>query len=129
MGVVTERYSPADLDRMATALLEDDMRAELCRECDHRGVEFGDPIPLVIYRDGVDTGLRALAVCYICENGHTWHSGEGKARGRGGENAILLADHMEHRRSHELAFVDDIDTVTPGMFHRPHVPKSRPHVG
>jgi hypothetical protein len=100
------------------------MRSELCRECKQRGVELGEPVPLVVEKDGADTGLRALVARYVCENGHTWYAGEGKARGRDGENPILLADHLEHRRSHELAFDGDIDTVTPGLFHRPHVPKS-----
>lgn len=113
-----------DLDRIATELLEADMRSELCRECDRRGVVLGEPVPLVVMLADKDTGMRALTVEYVCENGHTWYAGEGKARGRGGENPILLADHLEHRRSHELAFEGDIDTVTPGLFHRPHVPKS-----
>jgi hypothetical protein len=118
-------YSPSDLDRIATELLENDMRAELCRECDRRGVEFGDPAMLIVSdRDGRDTGMRAIASGYVCENGHTWYAGEGKARGRGGDNPILLADHLEHRKSHELAYEGDIDTVSPGMFHRPHVAKS-----
>lgn len=122
-------YTPGDLDRIATEMLEADMRAELCRECEKRGVEFGDPAVLVVYKDGKDTGLRALAARYVCEAGHVWHAGEGKARGRGGDNPILLADHLEHRKSHELAFDGDIDSVAPGMFHRPHVAKSRPPVG
>jgi hypothetical protein len=109
---------------MATEILAEDLRSELCRECDKRGVKLGDPVRLVILdKQEADTGVRAVASRYVCEDGHVWHSGEGKARGRGGEAPILLEEHYAHRRSKETYMENGVidGYVQPGFFHRDHV--------
>lgn len=109
---------------MADEMLEADLRSELCRACDRRGVALGEPEMLTILdRDDEDTGVRAVAARYVCEEGHVWYAGEGKARGRGGEAPILLEDHMAHRRSKEAYMADGVvnEWIEPGMFHRDHV--------
>lgn len=112
---------------MATELLAEDLRSELCRECGKRGVKLGDAAKLVILdRESSDTGIRAVAARYVCEEGHVWHAGEGKPRGRGGEAPILLDEHYAHRRSKETYMEEGtIDGfVQPGIFHRDHVEKN-----
>lgn len=118
--------SPSELDRMADEILAADLRSELCRECDRRGVVLGEPEMLTILdRDEQDTGVRAVAERYVCEQGHVWHAGEGKARGRGGDSPILLDEHYAHRRSKEAYMAEGVvgDWTRPGMFHRDHVEK------
>lgn len=116
----------SELDRAADELLAADLRAELCRHCDRRGVALGASEMLnVLDRDGEDTGIRAVVARYVCEAGHVWHAGEGKPRGRGGEAPILLEDHYAHRRSKEAYMADGTvnEFVAPGMYHREHVEK------
>lgn len=116
--------SPSELDRQATEILADDLRSELCRDCGKRGVKFGDPAILVILdKTGADTKLRAVAAAYVCEEGHVWHAGEGKPRGRGGEAPILLDEHYAHRRSKETYMEEGVidGFVQPGIFHRDHI--------
>lgn len=116
--------SSSELDRIATEILADDLRSELCRECDRRGVKLGEPERLrILDKDEADTGVRAVAARYVCELGHVWHAGEGKPRGRGGDAPILLDEHYAHRRSKER-FMNEgtIDGFyEPGIFHRDHV--------
>jgi hypothetical protein len=121
---MTPTPTSSELDRMATELLADDLRSELCRECDRRGVKLGVPVSMVILdREDADTGVRARAARYVCEAGHVWHAGEGKARGRGGDDPILLEEHYAHRRSKETytesGQIDEF--IRPGIFHRDHV--------
>lgn len=101
MGSVTP--TPGELDRMADEILAADLRSELCRECERRGVMLGDPAELVVL-DGNDddTGVRAILARYVCEEAHVWYAGEGKARGRAGDSPILLEEHYAHRRSKEV---------------------------
>ena len=116
--------SPSELDRMANEILAADLRSELCRECEKRGVVLGEPERIVILdKDGRDTGLRACVARYVCESGHVWHAGEGKPRGRGGDDPILLEEHYAHRRGKETFMSDGVidGYVEPGMFHRDHV--------
>lgn len=121
-----DRLSSSDLDRQADEILADDLRAELCRECEARGVSFGTALELtVLDKHGADTGLRAVVEQFVCEQGHVWHAGEGRARGRGGESPILLDEHYAYRRSKEAYMASGtVDEWTkPGMFHREHVEK------
>lgn len=113
-----------DLDRQADELLAADLRSELCRECGKRGVALGDPELLIVTdRSDNDTGIRAVVARYVCEEGHVWYAGEGRARGRGGEAPILLDEHYAHRRSKEAYMAEGVvdEWVEPGMFHRDHV--------
>jgi hypothetical protein len=88
---------------MADEILAADLRSELCRECEGRGVNLGDPEELVVLdANNEDTGVRAILARYVCERGHVWYAGEGKARGRGGEAPILLEDHYAQRRTKEV---------------------------
>ena len=115
-----------DLDRIADELLAADLRSELCRECGKRGVELGDPEELVVTnKHEDDTGIRAVVARYVCEEGHVWHAGEGRARGRGGDAPILLDEHYAHRRSKEAYMAEGVvdEWVVPGMFHRDHIDK------
>lgn len=126
VGIAAEERapSPAELERIADEILAADLRSELCRECDRRGVALGPPVMLVILsRDGEDTGARAESARFVCEQGHVWHAGEGKSRGRGGESPILLAEHMKKRKARETYMADGVvsEWVKPGMFHRDHV--------
>lgn len=120
--------TPAELDRAADAILEADLRSELCRECGQRGVALGDPVPLpILDAQDKDTGVRAIAVRYVCEQGHVWYAGEGRARGREGESPILMEKHLAHRRSKEAYMHDGVvnEWIEPGMFHREHVEKGK----
>lgn len=119
--------SSAELDRQATELLADDLRSELCRECGKRGVKLGEPALLTILdASAEDTGIRAVAARYVCEEAHVWHAGEGKPRGRGGEAPILLDEHYAHRRSKETYMESGAidEWVEPGIFHRDHVDRT-----
>lgn len=105
-------------------MLAEDIRSELCRDCDGRGVKLGDPALLtIVSADGEDTAIRAVAARYVCEQGHVWHAGEGKARGRKGEAPILLDEHYAYQRSKEAYMADGVinEFVKPGIFHRDHV--------
>lgn len=103
VGVELDRLSPVELDRVADEMLASDIRSELCRECEKRGVKLGDSVALVVLdAEENDTGIRAVVDRYVCEEGHVWHAGEGKARGRDGDAPILLDEHYAHRRSNEV---------------------------
>jgi hypothetical protein len=111
---------------MATDLLAEDLRRELCRECASRGVRLGKPEMLtVLNQDGKDTGFRAVSARNVCENGHVWHEGEGRPRGAGGENPILLEKQLAYRQARERPISSDLldQWAEPGNFHREHVHK------
>lgn len=95
-------YSIADLDAMTTAILREDARRETCPTCGVRGERAG--------------------LSFGCDNGHAWKSGEGERRGVKGDNAVLLDDHLQARRSREVySPTGDVDpSVVSGNFHRSH---------
>jgi hypothetical protein len=119
--------TPADLERAADELLAADLRSELCRVCGERGVKLGEPVALPVFDAAEkDTGIRAVVARYVCEHAHVWHEGEGKPRGRGGDDPILLDEHYAHRKTKEAYTADGIvdEFTKPGMFHRTHVDRT-----
>jgi hypothetical protein len=124
-----ESYTKTELGLMADALLKEDARGEICRECGKRGEETGDSLPLAQYtKEGdplTDDKGRQLVVHFPeirCPNGHFWHQGEGIARGIGGENPILFEEHIQSRRRREILPTEGVPdpAVMSGMYNRTH---------
>lgn len=108
---------------MADALLREDARAELCRECKKRGTETGRiEHAQQKVKDAEGHELTIDFPEYMCENNHTWYKGEGLARGIGGDNPILFEEHLQSRKRREI--YTTIGTPEPeivsGIYNRVH---------
>lgn len=122
-----ESYANWQLEKMADEMLRADTRRELCRKCDDYGNLTGniESLPQTD-EDGnpeVDDEGNTLFVDYpeyICNKGHRWYQGEGKARGIQGKNPILFENHLQDRRRREI--YTTIGTPDPsiqrGMYNR-----------
>lgn len=117
------------IEQIADQLLRDDSRREMCRKCGEYGDLTGeiesmpqadeDGNPII---DDLDNILYVDFPELICDNGHRWYKGEGKARGISGENPILFENHLQDRRRREI--YTSIGTPDPsiqqGIFNRTH---------
>jgi hypothetical protein len=122
-------YRAWELEQIATNLLKQDSRRELCRQCDEYGEETGhvesqpqfneDSSPLV------DNEGQQLYVDFPelqCKNNHVWYKGEGKARGNSGKNPVLFEEHLKNRQRREIyttVGTPDPEIVS-GLFNRTH---------
>lgn len=117
-------YTNRQMELMADALLKEDARSELCKECKARGEETGKIESRV--QEGVTDGEgNSLSIDfpeYICKNGHTWYKGEGLARGIGGEDPILFEEHLASRRRREIFPVNGVPdpSIVAGIYNRTH---------
>jgi hypothetical protein len=96
-------YNQRELSLMADAMLRDDARSELCKECKERGTETG----YIEHKaqSATDAEGHTLSIEFPefeCPNGHKWYKGEGMARGIGGENPILFEEHLQSRKRREI---------------------------
>lgn len=119
-----KKYTPGQLDDIASAILREDSKTELCRDCGARGEETGES-KVVVSPESKDEAGNVLAVKFSelsCENGHSWYSGEGQMRGIQGDNPILFEEHFQSRRRREIYTV--IGTPDPsivqGIYNRTH---------
>lgn len=122
-------YSKWELGAMADVFLRDDSRRELCRECEEYGEETGEveQRPLM-HKDGEsvidDDGKQVFGDFpkYECPNQHTWHLGEGKARGIDGKDPILFEEHLQNRRKREIYTQGGTPdpSIESGMYNRTH---------
>jgi hypothetical protein len=119
-------YNGRELDELADALLREDARQEMCRDCGSRGNPTGyvKQVP----QEAVDGEGNVLVLDfpeYVCtkdECGNVWFQGEGIARGIGGENPILFEEHFQSRRRREIyTTIGTPDpSITQGIYNRTH---------
>lgn len=118
------RYTNAELTELTDALLREDSRSELCRECGGRGDKTGVST-MMVEEGAVDEGGNPLVLEFpefACEQGHTWYQGEGAVRGIGGENPILFEEHFQSRRRREIynSLGSPDPSIVSGMYNRAH---------
>lgn len=121
--VAGKKYTGTQLNAIADELLRQDSRKELCRDCGRPGDETGivDTVP----QEAFDEGGNRLSLDFKeikCENGHAWFQGEGKERGIGGDNPILLEEHLHSRRRREIYTTVGIPDpeIVMGIYNRTH---------
>lgn len=116
-------YTPSQLDAIASAILREDSKAEMCPTCGERGQETGFSKSI---EEGIEDGsgneLTLSFEEYLCNNGHTWYSGEGKERGIGGDNPILFEEHFQSRKRREIYTAQGTPdpSIVSGMYNRVH---------
>lgn len=118
-----QRYTPGQLDEIASQLLRDDARTELCRECGQPGEPTGGS--KTVQEGLVDGEGHELALKFEeiqCENGHTWFPGEGQLRGIGGDNPILFEEHFQSRKRREIYTAQGTPdpSIVSGIYNRIH---------
>lgn len=118
-----QNYTNRQLEAMTDALLRENARSELCRECGAPGAETGEIIQQQQdIQDANGVPLVLLFPVVQCKNNHTWFKGEGKERGIGGENPILFEEHIQSRRRREI--YTSVGTPDPeivqGLYNRCH---------
>lgn len=116
-------YTPAQLDRYGEALLREDARGEICRECGERGQTTGSvqPTPQEA-KDAEGNPLTLDFPEFQCENDHKWYAGEGATRGIGGENPVLFKEHFDSRKRREIycAYGTPDPEIVSGIYNRTH---------
>lgn len=118
-----ETYTPGQLDEIASAILREDSKTELCRECGQPGEPTGDSETV---QEGIsDKGGNELALKFeeiSCANGHSWFPGEGQLKGIGGENPILFEEHFQSRKRREIYTTQGTPdpSIVSGMYNRVH---------
>lgn len=101
--IAGKKYTPKELDEIASQILRDDSKAERCRECGASGEPTGESASVtegIADKEGHELALKFEE--YRCENGHIWYPGEGKPRGIDGENPILFREHFDSRKRREI---------------------------
>lgn len=118
-----KQYTPSQLDAIATAWLREDSKQEMCPDCGERGKATG--FTKTIQEDIPDEEGNELALSFeefLCDNGHNWFSGEGKARGVGGKDPILFEEHFQSRKRREIYTAQGTPdpSIVSGMYNRTH---------
>lgn len=117
-------YTGRQMELMADALLRDDARAEICRECKCRGNATGEIRTECQegIRDDAGNELYLEFSEYRCDKGHSWYQGEGEARGIGGDNPILFEEHLQSRRRREIFPTNGVPdpSIVAGIYNRVH---------
>jgi hypothetical protein len=116
-------YTKGQLNAITDAILKQDARSELCRECGKRGTETGESKTMA--QEVEDKQGRKVALVYpefICENDHKWYEGEGKTRGIQGDSPILFEEHLQQRRKREIHTAEGTPdpNIVSGMYNRTH---------
>lgn len=118
-----KKYTSRELDAIASAILREDTKTEMCPECGKRGSLTGDSesIPEII-QDGSGNELVLKFDEYTCENEHHWFPGEGKERGIQGENPILFEEHFQSRKRREIYTSTGVPdpSIVSGIYNRSH---------
>lgn len=118
-----QKYTPGQLDEIASAILREDARAELCRECGKPGETTGGSESVQEgLVDGEGHELALMFEEFQCENGHTWFPGEGQLRGIGGDNPILFEEHFQSRKRREIYTAQGTPdpSIVSGIYNRVH---------
>lgn len=118
-----KRYTPGQLDEIASAILREDTRSELCRECGRPGEKTGGSESVqegLIDGEGHELTLKFEE--FACADGHTWFPGEGQLRGIGGENPILFEEHFQSRKRREIYTAQGTPdpSIVSGIYNRVH---------
>lgn len=118
-----EQYTNRQMELMADAILRDDARSEICRECRTRGEATGEVES--VSQDIKDESGHELYIefpKYACDNGHSWFQGEGEARGIGGDDPILFEEHLQSRRRREIFPTNGTPdpSIVAGIYNRVH---------
>jgi hypothetical protein len=111
-------YSRGELNAISDAILKEDARTELCRECETPGKETGH-----ILKSVQAGGLILEFKEYKCpDKGHVWYEGEGKVKGIRGRNPILFEEHLHSRRRREIYANSGVPdpSVVSGLYNRTH---------
>lgn len=116
-------YTKRELELMADAMLKDDARTEICRECGGRGDPTGESEAMaqgMTDDEGHELILEFPEI--TCKEGHTWFQGEGEARGIGGEDPILFEEHLQSRRRREIFPANGTPdpSIVAGIYNRTH---------
>lgn len=118
-----KNYTPSQLDDIASAILREDSKAELCRECGSAGqtTGFTESVPEGI-EDESGNELTLTFDEYLCPNGHSWFPGEGQLKGIGGDNPILFEEHFQSRKRREIYTAQGTPdpSIVSGMYNRVH---------
>jgi hypothetical protein len=139
-----KKYSKAQLEELADALLREDSNKELCRQCkekDANSLPYGSETGHTEWALRKDASGAAVLddegnAQYIafpelsCDAGHRWYKGEGTRRNINGKNPILFEQHIYNRKRREIHVKDGIPDPafttdrwgrpTVGMYHRTH---------
>lgn len=118
-----KQYTPSQLDAIASAILREDSKAEMCPECGERGEGTG--IVKSVEEGIEDQSGNELTLSfeeYLCDSGHLWFAGEGKERGIGGDNPILFEEHFQSRKRREIYTAQGTPdpSIVSGMYNRVH---------
>lgn len=118
-----KNYTPSQLDEIASAILREDSKTELCRDCGAQGspTGFTESIPEDI-EDGSGNKLTLEFEEYLCPKGHSWYPGEGQLKGIGGDNPILFEEHFQSRKRREIYTAQGTPdpSIVSGMYNRTH---------
>lgn len=118
-----KKYTPSQLDEIASAILREDSKTELCRECGTQGqpTGFTESISEEI-EDENGNKLTLKFEEYLCPNGHSWYPGEGQLKGIGGDNPILFEEHFQSRKRREIYTAQGTPdpSIVSGMYNRTH---------
>lgn len=117
------KYSVRDLDAIATQLLRDDSKTELCRDCGQGGAKTGATKSVAQEAtDEAGTPLIVIFSEYVCPDAHVWYEGEGKKKGVRGENPVLFEEHEQSRRRREIYCAEGTPdpNIVSGLYHRTH---------
>lgn len=118
-----KQYTPSQLDAIATAWLREDSKKEMCPECGSRGDATGFSKTIEEGIEDEEGNMLALSFDeFLCEKGHNWFAGEGKARGVGGDNPILFEEHFQSRKRREIYTAQGTPdpSIVSGMYNRVH---------
>ena len=118
-----KRYTPGQLDEIASAILREDARTEMCRECGRPGETTGDSASVAEgLQDGEGHELTLRFEEFKCENGHIWFPGEGQLKGIGGDNPILFEEHFHSRKRREIFTAQGTPdpSIVSGIYNRVH---------
>lgn len=118
-----KKYTPSELDAIASAILREDSKTEYCRECGSIGKETGKTSSVaegLLDEQGNELVLKFDE--YECDQGHTWSPGEGKPRGIDGDNPILFEEHFQSRKRREIYTAQGTPdpSIVSGMYNRVH---------
>lgn len=118
-----KKYTPGQLDEIASAILREDTRSELCRECGETGRSTGDTESVQEgLTDGEGNELTLKFEEFECDNGHNWFPGEGQLKGIGGDNPILFEEHFQSRKRREIYTAQGTPdpSIVSGIYNRVH---------
>lgn len=118
-----QRYTPGQLDAIASQILREDSHSELCRTCGEPGTETGASESVtegIEDKQGHELTLKFGE--YKCDNGHCWYPGEGQLKGIGGDNPILFEEHFQSRKRREIYTAQGTPdpSIVSGMYNRVH---------